>query len=101
MSSDHSFSIFFLEEVLYPLLFWLFFGLVYLFTTSFFLLIFHSEKAIAWTYDDVWWIGGDRESESAGNIRIIYSYPDQVEVDKPFNVSVTLEYVKDETARSS
>jgi hypothetical protein len=46
-------------------------------------------------------MGGDVESESPGNARIIYTYPDSVQPGKPFTVGVTLEYLKDKSARSS
>jgi hypothetical protein len=59
------------------------------------------EEAFAWTYYGTWWLGGDVESESPANARIIYTYPDVVQAGEPFNVGVTLEYLKDKTSRSN
>lgn len=62
---------------------------------------FQIQSSFAWTYYGTWWMGADVESESPGNARIIYTYPDSVQSGKPFTVGVTLEYLKDKSARSS
>lgn len=61
---------------------------------------FYGKHVFAWTYDDSWWLGGESPSAAAGNVRIIYTYPDTVVQGNEFDVGLTLEYLKD-SARSN
>ena len=62
--------------------------------------IFFIHECFGITYDDIWWIGGS-ESTAAGNIRIIYTYPDEVYTNQNFSVGITLEYIHDLDPRSN
>ena len=56
---------------------------------------FNLSKAVySYTYDDIWWIGGNDRSDSAGNVRIIYTYPLQANTHDKIDVGITLEYVQ-------
>lgn len=59
------------------------------------------EEIRALTYYDVWWMGAENEALSAGNAHIMYTYPEIVQTGKPFQVGVTLEYIKDDSARAN
>jgi hypothetical protein len=54
----------------------------------------------AWTYDDnSWWFGS--EQNPVGNLGITYSYSDSVYLGETIEVAVTLEYIKNDNARSN
>ncbi|MDQ3869274.1 MAG: hypothetical protein M3250_06930 [Thermoproteota archaeon] len=76
--------------------FWRLFPLTFL-ATIIFMPSINVQSVLANTYDSIWWFG-ESQSTSQGNIQIIYSYPDSVLADEPFNVGVTLHYIKDKSA---
>lgn len=54
------------------------------------------------TYKDTWWLGYFQSSppeQSAANLRLYYTYPDSVYTGQKFNVGITLEYIRDNTAK--
>lgn len=57
------------------------------------LLFFHG--LYAHTYNEIWWIGGNDPSTAAGNVRVVYTYPNQVHSGDKFDVGITLEYIPD------
>lgn len=57
------------------------------------LLIFHG--SFAHTYNEIWWIGGNDPTTAAGNVRVVYTYPNQVQTGDKFGVGITLEYIPD------
>jgi hypothetical protein len=61
--------------------------------------------ALAWSFQDTWWFG-EPQSSSIGNVIIIYTYPDEVQVfepkhNNPLQVGVTLQYIKDKFATAN
>lgn len=57
-------------------------------------------EAHAWTYQDSsWWFGPD--TDIVGNVGISYSYPDWIYRGDTLEVGVTLEYIKNENAKSN
>lgn len=69
--------------------------LIFLFTP-----IIIAKEALGWTYDQIWWFG-ESQSDSAANVQIVYTYPDEVQIGKQFNVGLTLDYLKENEVRSS
>ena len=59
------------------------------------------QQVSAWTYQDSSWWFGPSEIEPVGNLGITLSYPDSVYQGDELQVAVTLEYIKNENARSN
>jgi hypothetical protein len=58
-------------------------------------------EASGWTYEDSsWWFGPSFE-QLAGNVGVVFTYPDSVHPGDDLAVAVTLEYIKNENAKSS
>ncbi|HZD35481.1 MAG TPA: hypothetical protein VE130_09775 [Nitrososphaeraceae archaeon] len=74
-------------------------GLMLIILFSFILVVvthflsFH--ELYAHTYNEIWWIGGNDPSTAAGNVRVVYTYPNQVHAGDKFDVGITLEYIPD------
>lgn len=49
----------------------------------------------SYTYNDIWWIGGNDPNNAAGHLRMVYTYPPEVSTGSNFDVGITLEYLKD------
>jgi hypothetical protein len=48
----------------------------------------------SYTYNEIWWIGGNDAGSAAGNVRIIYTYPLKAYVDNKIDIGITLEYLQ-------
>ena len=65
-----------------------------------------NNQVFAWSFQDTWWFG-ESQSSSIGNIRIIYTYPDEVQSFEPkynnnsMHVGVALQYIKDKSASAN
>jgi hypothetical protein len=59
------------------------------------------EKIFAWTYEDSsWWFGPSFE-QLVGNLGITLTYPDSIYQGDDLEAAVTLEYIKNENAKSN
>ena len=72
----------------------LFMSIVLLFIAPF-------QQVFAWTYDDSSWWFGPSFDQLAGNLGITISYPDLINRGDDLEVAVTLEYIKNENAKSN
>lgn len=52
------------------------------------------DMAYSYTYNDIWWIGGQDANSAAGHLRMVYTYPSEVLTGEEFNMGITLEYLQ-------
>ena len=48
------------------------------------------DSVYSYTYNEIWWIGGNDPGNAAGNVQIIYTYPLIAYADNKIDIGITL-----------